>query len=137
MNSKAYMNAYMKQRYDERRKYAVEKLGSACYRCASSVNLQFALTVPMLPTYRVINVGKLVTQRRERFEHTLTACVLVCTACTSLKERVKYDPYAHGTLASYRYCRCTACKDAKNAYQIEWKREARYKRQTINSVEAV
>ena len=119
----AYMNAYQHRIYHSRRKAAIAKLGSRCKQCGITTGLHFVQAVP----FKVVSIAPILKQSQIRYEKAIVSLTLMCDTCSSLWVRVWYDDTAHGTLTSYRYCRCEACKAAKTTYMRGWQRRNRLK----------
>ena len=112
-----YMKEYMKKRYHTRREYGIKKLGGCCSNCGSVDSLEFD---HIDPTTKKYTIAKAWTFSSKRFEEELTKCQLLCRSChqkKSLKDAGQKDARStHGTLSSYRYCRCDLCTKAKSDY---------------------
>lgn len=111
--------AYMLQRYHERRAYAIVQLGGKCVICGSEEELQLD---HIKREEKSFPIGQMWSVSWERFEAELAKCQLLCWQCHKAKtvwEMGRKDARLnHGTLASYRYCKCDLCK---KAYADYWK----------------
>ncbi len=120
----AYMRVYIGERYHKRRKDAIEKLGGKCVKCGSTENLEFDHIDRGLKT---ASIGKIWTYKVERFWEEIAKCQLLCKSCHEDKSIVDLGftkaKGNHGTISSYRYCRCDLCRRAHNDYVNEWKRK--------------
>jgi hypothetical protein len=118
-----YMKEYMLKRYHERRNKAIEKLGGVC-KCGRSEGLQFD---HIDPATKKFTLAKLSSVNEEDFWKEVDKCQLLCDTCHQAKTlrdlgRVSAKD-THGTLSSFRYCKCEECKAAKAAYMREYKRK--------------
>lgn len=117
----AYYRDYMLARYKRRYQEAIDNLGGICIRCGSSEDLQFDHKNPETKSF---SIGKsIVSISRARLEAELVKCQLLCGECHKKKTLLDLgldDPKTiHGTLSSYRYCRCKLCCAAKVRYNKE------------------
>lgn len=117
-----YMKDYMLRRYHERRARAIEKLGGKC-KCGREDGLQFDHIDPQSKSF---TIAKLSSVKEEKFWEEVDKCQLLCEDCHNKKtlhdlgrESAKNK---HGTLSSFRYCKCSECKAAKAAYMKEYKK---------------
>lgn len=85
-NYNEYMNNYMKNRYHDRRKYAVESLGGKCASCGGEEDLQFDHVDPNEKEFNLAR--KLHTVSKERFEREVDKCQLLCAPCHREKTRL-------------------------------------------------
>ncbi len=126
----AYMKKYMLKRYHERMDRARQKLGGECCKCGSKENLQIDHIDPSAKSW---TMAKMWSVNDKSFEEELSKCQLLCQPCHNLKtldqNGMKPARGTHGTLSSYRYCKCRLCKDAQNAYMRDWKRRKKHKKQ--------
>lgn len=118
-----YMRKYMLRRYYKRRAKAIEQLGGYCIECGSTENLEFD---HWDRNEKLNDIGKMFTSAsEEKLQAELVLCVLRCRSCHQLKTTLERDqiPAAlrHGTLSSYRYCKCDLCKDANNRYHRDYR----------------
>lgn len=118
----AYMREYNLKRYYRLKREAAEKLGGQCVNCRSEKNLQFDHRVR---TEKSFNVSAMLRYSLKRFWEEVDKCQLLCMSCHRLKTTIeagkKIGRGNHGTLSSYRYCKCDKCKKAKN----DWSRAYR------------
>jgi 5-methylcytosine-specific restriction endonuclease McrA len=125
---KAYMKEYMRSRYNERREKAICKLGGKCVKCGSTTNLQFD---HINPEEKSFTIAKKSSINEQDFWKEVEKCQLLCESCHNLKtiEDMGMKPAKgfHGTLSSYRYCRCDLCKKAKADYMKTYLRKDRKK----------
>lgn len=128
----AYMRKYTRERYHARRNAAIEHLGGRCVHCGTDEDLQIDHIDPTTKTLDLAR--KTHNSTEERFWEEIAKCQLLCKPChikKSRKERGQEDAReTHGTLSSYRYCKCELCKAAKAAYMKEYHRKRREKQKT-------
>jgi len=115
------MKHYILDRYHKRRGDAKEFLGGKCNKCGSVEDLQFDHIDPKTKSFPI---GTMWSVSEERFWNELKKCQLLCRKChikkSILEAGKKIAKGTHGTLSSYRYCRCILCKDAHSKYQKEY-----------------
>jgi 5-methylcytosine-specific restriction endonuclease McrA len=111
---------YNIKRRDERRKLCMELLGGICVNCGTSNNLQFDHINPNDVIYRI---SEILTHKIEKLLAELEKCQLLCIEChrnkTNRIDRIHADQ-THGTLSSYKWCKCEECRKAKNDYMREY-----------------
>lgn len=96
----AYMRKYLKKRYEERRKFALEYLGNKCVNCGTIEGLEFD---HIDPKKRSFTIGKRWLTSMESLISELDKCQLLCRNCHEIK--TKND----GSLKSkktYIICNC-------------------------------
>lgn len=121
---RTYMRAYMARRGRRRTAEAIEQLGGACARCGSAESLQFD---HIDPGTKAVTIGRQIASMSEaRLQAELSKCQLLCAPCHKVKtqeDRGTPDPRkSHGTLSSYRYCKCSLCREAKREYMKAWRK---------------
>lgn len=113
----AYMREYHIKRYYSLRNGAIVKLGGECILCGGKEGLQLD---HIDPKSKEIDISKMLNVSLERFWKEVSKCQLLCKAChakkTVLERGQKIAKGTHGTLSSYRYCKCDICKKAKSDY---------------------
>lgn len=131
-SSNEYMNNYMKERWRKRRLLAIEKLGGECKECKSKENLQFD---HINPSSKTETVAKMSSMSEEKFWNEVNKCQLLCLKCHQAKTLIDLNQSdarnTHGTLSSYRHCRCELCKKAKSDYMKEYNKTHVRKRDRI------
>lgn len=80
----AYLNEYMKKRWEKRRRTAVEKLGGKCVHCGSVENLEFDHVDPSTKKF-TIGIGSSFSE--VRFWAEVDKCQLLCGDCHKLKSK--------------------------------------------------
>lgn len=120
----AYMKKYMLERYNTRRNLAIQKLGGKCVRCCSTKELQFD---HINPEDKLFTIAKLSSINERQYWEEVDKCQLLCIECHKAKTisdmGMKQAKGNHGTISSYRYCKCSLCKKAKSDYTREYKRK--------------
>lgn len=121
-NSKEYMREYMLKRYYARIDDAKKRLGGKCAKCGAKEKLQFDHIDPIT---KLDTISNLWNYTKERLDAELSKCQLLCCACHEEKTlndlgRVSAKN-THGTLSSYRYCRCDLCKKVKSDHHKKWR----------------
>ena len=119
-----YMREYMKKRYHERRGALVESMGGKCEDCGATENLEMhhkdRSTKLMVLAKRVGSapIGGVIEE--------ISKCQLLCDPCHNLKTLAekgqKPAKGTHGTLSSYRYCKCGVCRRAKSEYTRNYRK---------------
>lgn len=111
---------YMRQYRQERRRRAVELLGSKCSRCGSTDRLEIDHVDPEKKTFPLSGFHKSWAAILEE----LTKCQLLCQSCHQDKtsaENSAANTAGCGTPAQYkRGCRCTACITEMKAARRRW-----------------
>jgi 5-methylcytosine-specific restriction endonuclease McrA len=74
----AYLNEYMKNRWTQRRRAAIAKLGGSCVQCGTTENLQFH---HIDPSTKETSIGKASSWSETRFQAELIKCELLCDEC--------------------------------------------------------
>lgn len=132
-NRKEYMRAYMRKyamaRYYKKKQELIDRLGGKCRSCGSTDNLQFDHEEHGSKVYEVTT--KLWWSKDVSDE--LSKCQLLCKSCHTLKsieeKGHKVAKGTHGTLSSYRYCKCELCREANAKYSRD--RKLRIKNATL------
>ncbi len=118
----AYMRKYHLGRYYKLRGEAIASLGGKCVECGIKENLQLD---HKNKEDKEIEVSRMLSVSLKRFWNEVKKCQLLCAKCHSKKTIIesgkKIAKGRHGTISSYRYCRCKLCKEAKSEYSKEHK----------------
>ncbi len=113
------------KRYHRLRKIVVKKLGGKCVECGFKKFLQLDHKDK---NNKTIEVGKIFNLSLKRIWEEALKCQLLCKDCHIDKTRKdlgqKDARKTHGTLSSYRYCKCQLCKKAIR----DWTRQYRAKK---------
>lgn len=118
MDRNAYFRAYMANRYTVRIAAATEYLGGACVDCGNRSDLEFDHIHPDLKEFAITACA---SASEERFWAEVEKCELRCRGChelvTVLRRGQEPARGRHGTLSTYRYCKCGECREAARRYR--------------------
>lgn len=127
----AYMKEYMLKRYHTRRNLLLDSLGAKCSKCGS-VDRNDLEVDHIDRTQKTFDVARLWSVNEKLFKSEIDKCQLLCSTCHKSKTLVdmglqdaKYTD-THGTLSTYRYCKCVLCRRANAEYNREWKLRSGY-----------
>lgn len=95
----------------------IELLGAQCFRCKSREHLEFDHIDPAAKSFTITDR---LDNREEIVIKELEKVQLLCRSCHHQKHHT--GKRTHGTLSSYRYCRCDACREAKANYMKTYRR---------------
>ena len=127
------MAAYIKRRYHERRAKAIEMLGSKCAHCGATESLELDHKDPSQKSF---SISKEWSVSAERFWAEASKCQLLCRSCHNIKTITemgyKVAKGFHGTISSYKYCRCDLCKKAQSDYAKEYRRTHKRDRRKVS-----
>lgn len=119
-----HMRLYMKRRYVERRRIAVEFLGGKCAFCGSIKDLQIDHRDPSKKRY---SMARALNLKVESMLGELRMCQLLCGIChrdKTLKDLGrKLAKGTHGSISAYRYCgppKCDLCRKANSDRMREY-----------------
>ena len=122
-----YMKEYMLKRYHTRRAEAIQKLGGSC-QCGVTNDLQFDHIDRNTKSF---TIAKLSSVNDKAFWEEISKCQLLCHECHQKKTLTDLGQVSakttHGTLSSYRYCRCQTCVKFKSQYTAEHRKERKTK----------
>jgi hypothetical protein len=111
--------------YRTRRTWAITKLGGKCI-CGSIDQLEID---HIDRTQKSIEISRLYSVSKERYEKEIIKCQLLCKDChikkTILERGLKIARGTHGTISGYRYCgppKCGDCKKAKRECHSKWRK---------------
>lgn len=111
------MKEYMLRRYHKKMTEAKLKLGNKCFKCNCTENLQLDHIDPESKNF---TIAKLWNSKPEIFNAELAKCQLLCLKCHQEKTLLDMGRISakntHGTLSSYRYCKCSLCRKANTEY---------------------
>ena len=123
-SSNSYMKNYMLARYHKRMSEAKNKLGGKCIKCNSIENLQLDHINPETKNF---TVAHLWNSKKGVFDLEISKCQLLCKKCHEEKTLVDMGRVSakitHGTVSSYRYCKCDFCKKAKSEYMRSFRKK--------------
>lgn len=125
-NMTVYMREYNKRRYLQRRELIINELGGICAKCGCTDHdkLQFDHIDKESKSFDITFVCWWMSWKRLLPE--IRKCQILCSDChvdKTTKERGQLAArLTHGTISSYRYCKCELCKKAHREYHIKWKK---------------
>lgn len=108
-------------RYYKRKDAAKKFLGGKCVDCGSVENLQFDHKDRKTKEF---TIAQLWSVSEKRFWEEVKKCQLLCQKChikktlEDLGQKSAKD--THGTISSYRYCRCPVCKKWHSEYSKKY-----------------
>lgn len=119
----AYMKEYVKERYHQLRNQAILDKGGRCQICGSDSKLEFD---HIDPNTKKMTIAKIWSFSEEMRNLELSKCQLLCNECHKKKTLADFGRVSaketHGTLSSYKYCKCKLCKSAKADYMRTYKK---------------
>jgi 5-methylcytosine-specific restriction endonuclease McrA len=116
----SYTANYLRERYQSRRRAAIEKLGGRCSHCGSSAELEIDHVNRLDKLY---SLDELRVKSDEVFWAEMAKCQLLCKPCHIIKTAKErgYVIGQHGVGRYRRGCRCDVCRAAirsqKRAYR--------------------
>lgn len=123
-----YMRDYRKKNYRNYRNGLLERLGGKCVVCGSADRLEIDHKDPKTKEF---DPSAYPPVSKARVDREMAKCQLLCHDCHFKKSLSDYDKKSavgtHGTLSSYRYCKCDLCRKAKTDWMREYKRARRLK----------
>lgn len=124
-----YMRKYHIKRYHDMRSNIIESMGGKCKKCGSTTNLHID---HINHRSKKLEIAKaILSVSKIELEKELKKCQLLCKTChtsKSIKELGNKEAKGtHGTLSSYRYCKCEKCREAIR----KWTRAYRKKRRCV------
>jgi len=124
MSTNEYMRVYMNTRYAARRAWAEKQLGNVCTICGSDKGLEFD---HIDPNTKNKNISDMLVGSIKSLIIELEKCQLLCVDCHIEKTLSNLGrsnaKNTHGTLSSYRYCRCIECVTTKSKHNKEYKQK--------------
>ena len=118
-----------KERYLARKAAIIARLGGKCAICGSTERLEVDHRNRAEKKFDILN--RMYASPQE-LEEELAKCDCLCHDChleKTVRERgQKLAKGTHGTLSSYRLCKCDLCREAHSAYCREWKRKNKLNR---------
>jgi len=125
-NSNSYMREYMRNRYRRRRAKVIEFLGGQCAACGSKNKLEIDHKDR---NQKSMTLGRACNCSEERLWEEISKCQLLCKSCHSDKSindlGFKKARGNHGTISTYKYCRCSLCREAKSTHSRNYKQRLR------------
>lgn len=126
MSSNEYMNNYMKKRYKERKIFCLNFLGGECVNCGET-RYEFLQFDHIVRNSKEEVISNMMLWAKKRLIEELKKCQILCEKChqeKTLIESGKKDARKnHGTISSYRYCKCELCKKAKSLSNKKYKKK--------------
>lgn len=110
-------NKYWMDRYERRKSWAIGLLGGKCVDCGSTDNLEFD---HINPEEKLFAITSRITWGDDIIIPELMKCQLKCKAHHKAKHSVVGT---HGTVSTYRYCKCELCMSAQRAYMHEYRKK--------------
>lgn len=112
----AYHLDYKMKRYLRIKTEFTALLGGVCKKCGSDKDLEFDHIDPATKEFTLTEKTAWMSKKRLLVE--LAKCQLLCAVCHTAKTIVDLGHLdarlVHGTLSSYKYCKCVLCKKAKS-----------------------
>ena len=123
---KSMTNPSSRKNFSKKQKNLIlENQNYKCKACKkNSENLEFD---HIDPENKEFVLGKFWSIEKKLYEEELKKCQLLCRSChsiKSIKERGDVPTKGqniHGTLTSYKYCKCILCKEVKRIYMKNYK----------------
>lgn len=115
-STRAYQRKYQLSRYHKFRSAIVDSMGGKCVMCGSADRLEID---HIDPGSKSMHIGKSLKNSSAALKEELAKCQLLCKPCHTEKTISDMGHISgrgkHGTVASYRYCRCDLCRSANAA----------------------
>lgn len=113
----------MKDRARRIRKEIVEYLGGKCVQCQSVEELQ---ADHIDKATKKFSIASAYSKNSKELWEEVAKCQLLCACCHEAKTLVDMNQQSakttHGTLSSYRYCKCDLCRAAKAEYNKNYQK---------------
>lgn len=121
------MREYHLKRYHDIRNEAIQYLGGRCWECGDEKKLELDHRDHMSKKFEV---SRFLSIKMEDFFNELEKCQLLCEDCHTVKTLADKGQVSakgrHGTISTYRYCKCELCFNAKKEYMnIYWTKNKR------------
>lgn len=117
-----YMRKYHLQRYNDFIFLFKEILGGKCVKCNSERDLDFD---HINPETKLFCLSNFLNYSIKKVLDEIDKCQLLCQKCHNIKNIKEAGKVIakgkHGTISTYRYCKCTLCKKAKSVYNKNYK----------------
>lgn len=129
LSYKEYMRCYMQRRFQENRREALKILGGRCKKCGATDDEKHLQLDHCDRHSKKFQTSRIFYLGRERFLAELKKCQLLCAECHEGKTLLDLGRISaknrHGTLSTYRYCKCFECREAKAAWRRTYVRTDR------------
>lgn len=113
---------YLKERYRLRRKLAIDFLGGKCIKCGSLERLELDHIDSRSKDF---DISRFWGTTLVRFWAEVKKCQLLCKPChskkTILERGLKFTQGRHGTITTYKNCRCEQCRKARRVYMKKYR----------------
>lgn len=121
-NRNAYMRRYNLLKYHTLRSEAISYLGGKCKKCGSINSLEIDR---IERSKKEVNLSRTLNCSLKRFWNEINKCQLLCKDCHIIKTVLESGRVIargnHGTISTYRYCKCVLCKKAKSDWSKNYK----------------
>jgi 5-methylcytosine-specific restriction endonuclease McrA len=120
-----YHADYNRDRYRQRVLEALDILGNKCAKCGTTEGvLDIDHINPIEKEYEITTITRL---SKDKFLKELAKCQLLCQSCHIEKTKLEQGVEHGGGLSGKRNCRCDLCRQIKNKYMREYKKNRRLK----------
>jgi len=126
---KEYHRVYNLARYYRLLSKALDLLGNVCNNCGSKENLQFDHIKRATKTFDITT--KIMSFAWKKVQAEIEKCQLLCVtchqekSCDDLGKTMVKGKDIHGTLSSYRYCKCSECVKVHTDYCRQYRIDKR------------
>jgi hypothetical protein len=114
-----YHRQYNLNRYYRLKQVGIQRLGNSCVGCGSTVDLEFDYIDPATKSFDI--GSKMLSVSFKSLCVEIDKCQLLCKDCHTTKHATAKN--THGTLSSYRYCKCEECLAANRNYMKRFSRQ--------------
>jgi len=116
------MREYHLKQYYKIKEEIINLLGGKCVKCGSIIDLQFD---HIDKSKKILNITRHLLRSLKESKEEIKKCQLLCKKCHQIKSILeagkKIAKGTHGTLSSYRYCKCDLCKKAMSDWNKNYK----------------
>lgn len=120
------MRDYMRKYSAMKKEKAIALLGGKCWKCGSTNRMEIDHIDPKTKKFEI---GKMWSRAWNKILIELKKCQLLCHDCHRIKTTIERGQTpalgTHGTLSSYRYCKCPLCRKANSDWSRNYMREYR------------
>lgn len=118
----AYMRDYQVKKYARLRAEMLFILGGKCAVCGSAEDLEMD---HIDRSTKKFSLKQLVFRKHATFLEEVAKCQLLCDPCHNKKtladKGLEPAKGRHGTISTYRYCKCRICFAAKSKYNHDYR----------------